>query len=206
MARRRGGGGWSGAADVWQSLVRLGVGAYWLYFASQKWPAPFGLPPHGIGWMHKLLVDSAQTNPVPGLGALLTQLVLPNWQLFATAQAVAETTVAVLLIIGLATRPAALLATPLGPAGSLGPDAQVPLRLLLVNNGLAPLLATVPLLALRLGVDRRSAVVRTALLANVAVLVFFSAIEVTYPVLEHVARVNADVLLLPEVNYGGALL
>ena len=101
---------------------------------------------------------------------------------------------------------AGLHAAPLGPAGSLGPDAQVPLRLLLVNNGLAPLLATVPLLALRLGVDRRSAVVRTALLANVAVLVFFSAIEVTYPVLEHVARVNADVLLLPEVNYGGALL
>src|SRR2546430_15970647 len=111
MARRRGGGGRSGAADVWQSLFRLGVGAYWLYFASQKWPAPFGLPPHGIGWMHKLLVDSAQTNPVPGLGALLTQLVRPNGQLFATAQAVAETTVAVLLIIGLATRPAALLAT-----------------------------------------------------------------------------------------------
>src|SRR2546429_11328 len=92
MARRRGGGGRSGAADVWQSLFRLGVGAYWLYFASQKWPAPFGLPPHGIGWMHKLLVDSAQTNPVPGLGALLTQLGLPNWQLFATAQAGAQTT------------------------------------------------------------------------------------------------------------------
>src|SRR5205085_7405857 len=98
-------GGRRRLADVWQSLFRIGVGGYWLYFASQKWPAPFGLPPHGIGWMHGLMEQSARTSPVPGLGQAMTQLALPNWQLFATAQGVGETVVGVLLVIGLATRP-----------------------------------------------------------------------------------------------------
>jgi uncharacterized membrane protein YphA (DoxX/SURF4 family) len=39
------------------------------------------------------------------------QLVAPNWELFALGQAVAETAVGVLLIVGLATRPAAIVAT-----------------------------------------------------------------------------------------------
>ncbi len=38
-------------------------------------------------------------------------MVVPNWQLFAVAQAVGETVVAVLLIIGLGTRWAAILGT-----------------------------------------------------------------------------------------------
>ena len=97
-----------GAADVWRSLFRIGIGGYWLYFAVQKWPAPLG---KGIDWVHGLLVTSAQTNPVPGLGPLLGRLVLPHWQVFVTAQTVAETAVGVLLILGLATGPAALLGT-----------------------------------------------------------------------------------------------
>jgi len=41
-------------ADVWRSLFRIGVGVYWLYFASQKWPAPLGVgPTHGIGWIDR---------------------------------------------------------------------------------------------------------------------------------------------------------
>jgi uncharacterized membrane protein YphA (DoxX/SURF4 family) len=111
MRRLQPGGGASRAAEVWRSLFRIGVGGYWLYFAAQKWPAPLGLPPHGIGWVHPLLEQSARTNPVPGLGQLLSQLVLPNWQVFATAQAAGETAVGVLLILGLATRPVALLGT-----------------------------------------------------------------------------------------------
>jgi uncharacterized membrane protein YphA (DoxX/SURF4 family) len=113
VARRRGadGGGWAAAAELWRSLFRIGMGVYWLYFAAQKWPAGIGLPPHGIEWMHGYMVQSAQTSPVPGLGQVMTRLVLPNWQLFATGQAVGETAVGVLLLIGLATRPAALLAT-----------------------------------------------------------------------------------------------
>jgi len=99
-------------ADVWHSLFRIGVGVYWLYFASQKWPAPLGVgPTHGIGWMQPLIERAAAVNPVPLLQTLLTQLVLPNWQVFAVLQATGEAVAGVLLILGIGTRPAALLAT-----------------------------------------------------------------------------------------------
>ena len=99
------------AASVWHSLFRIGLGAFWLYFAAQKWPPPvaFGST-SGIGWMHPLMEQAAKATPIPPLHDALTSLVLPNWTLFATAQAVGETAVAVLLILGLATRPAAVVA------------------------------------------------------------------------------------------------
>ena len=43
-------------------------------------------------------------------------------------------------------------------------------------------------------------------LIGLTVLLFFATIEVAYPLLEHVANVKADVLLLPELNYGMVLL
>jgi thiosulfate dehydrogenase (quinone) large subunit len=99
-------------APVWHSLFRIGVGVYWLYFASQKWPAPLGAgPTHGIDWMRPLIERAAAVNPVPFLHDLLTQLVVPNWQFFSVLQATAETAVGVLLILGIATRPAALVGT-----------------------------------------------------------------------------------------------
>jgi len=99
-------------ADVWWSLFRIGVGVYWLYFASQKWPAPLGVgPTHGIGWMHPLIVRAADVNPIPPLQYLLTHVAVPNWQVFSVLEATAETVVGVLLILGIATRPAALVAT-----------------------------------------------------------------------------------------------
>lgn len=107
MVQDRGGG----ASGLGQSLVRLGVGAYWLFFASQKWPAPYGFAPHGINWLHPLMEASARTNPLPGVQTVFSQLVLPNWQIFAIGQTVVETVVGVLLILGLATRPAALVGT-----------------------------------------------------------------------------------------------
>jgi len=110
-ASTRASAGLRGPSAWWRSLFRIGVGAYWLYFAAQKWPAPLGLAPHGIAWMHAYLTQAARTNPVPGLRDALNQVVVPNWQLFATGQAVAETLVAVLLVLGFATRPAALVAT-----------------------------------------------------------------------------------------------
>jgi uncharacterized membrane protein YphA (DoxX/SURF4 family) len=79
------------------------VGLYWLYFASQKW--------QGVEWMHPLITQSANANPIPGLHEFLVTVVAPNWLPFALAQAAGETVVAVLLILGLAGRWAGVLGT-----------------------------------------------------------------------------------------------
>ena len=87
--------------DLWRGVFRIVVGIFWLYFASQKWG--------GVGWMRPLIENAAAYNPIPGLHELLAVVVAPNWFIFAVAQAVAETVVGVLLVLGLATRRAALL-------------------------------------------------------------------------------------------------
>lgn len=86
-------------SEAWASLLRIVVGLYWLYFASQKW--------QGVGWMHSVMITMASANPVPGLHELLTSFVVPNWLPFALVESAGETAVAVLLILGLATRWAA---------------------------------------------------------------------------------------------------
>jgi uncharacterized membrane protein YphA (DoxX/SURF4 family) len=88
-------------AEVWPSLFRFTVGVYWLYFASQKWQS--------VDWVKGLLQAAGPANPIPGLHELLIQVVAPNWFFFAVAQTVGETAVAILLILGLATRWAGLL-------------------------------------------------------------------------------------------------
>src|SRR6266852_8748630 len=88
-------------AEAWPSVVRFVIGLYWLYFSSQKW--------QGVGWMKPLIESSAHDNPIPGLHEFLVTVVAPNWFAFALAQAVAEKVVAVLLILGLGTRWAAVL-------------------------------------------------------------------------------------------------
>ena len=89
--------------EMWASVFRITVGLYWLYFASQKW--------QGVGWMQSLIAGTAQANPIPGLHQFLTSIVVPNWLPFALGQAVGETVVAVLLILGIGTRWAAILGT-----------------------------------------------------------------------------------------------
>ena len=89
------------ASDGWRTIFRVAVGLYWLYFASQKW--------QGIGWMRPLIEEAARVNPIPGLHELLVTVVAPNWAFFAAAQGVAETLVAICLILGLATRKAAIV-------------------------------------------------------------------------------------------------
>jgi uncharacterized membrane protein YphA (DoxX/SURF4 family) len=87
--------------DAWTSFFRIAVGGYWLYFASQKWT--------GVEWVRPLIQKAPAVNPIPGLHELLAVLVAPNWFIFAVLQTAGETTVAVLLILGLFTRAAALL-------------------------------------------------------------------------------------------------
>jgi uncharacterized membrane protein YphA (DoxX/SURF4 family) len=88
-------------SEIWPSVVRITAGAYWVYFASQKW--------QGIGWMHGVMQAAAQANPIPGLHEFLTGVVVPNWVVFALAQTACEHIAAILLILGLATRWAGIL-------------------------------------------------------------------------------------------------
>ena len=87
-------------SEAWTSVFRIVVGLFWLYFASQKW--------QGVGWMKGLIESAGPANPIPGLHEFLIQVVAPNWFLFAVAQAVGETVVGILLVLGLATRWAAI--------------------------------------------------------------------------------------------------
>lgn len=87
--------------EAWASFFRIAIGLYWLYFASQKW--------QGVDWMRELMASTAKVNPIPGLHELLVSVVVPNWLPFALGQAVGETVVAILLILGLATRWAGIL-------------------------------------------------------------------------------------------------
>ena len=90
-------------AEIWPSLFRIFVGLYWLYFASTKW--------QGVGWVKGVIQSAGAANPIPGLHEILIQIVAPNWFLFAVLQTIGETVVAVFLILGLATRWAAVLGT-----------------------------------------------------------------------------------------------
>jgi uncharacterized membrane protein YphA (DoxX/SURF4 family) len=83
-------------SEAWTSVFRIVVGLFWLYFASQKW--------QGVGWMKGLIESAGPANPIPGLHEFLIQVVAPNWFVFAVAQAVGETVVGILLVLGLATR------------------------------------------------------------------------------------------------------
>ncbi len=86
---------------AWPSIFRAIVGLYWLYFASAKW--------NGVEWMRSLMQSAGNANPIPGLRDILINVVAPNWFFFAICQTVAETLVAVLLLLGLGTRWAAIL-------------------------------------------------------------------------------------------------
>jgi uncharacterized membrane protein YphA (DoxX/SURF4 family) len=86
---------------AWPSFVRVTVGLYWLYFASTKWQS--------VDWVKGLIQSAGPANPLPGLHQFLIQVVAPNWFLFAVAQTIGETVVAILLVVGLSTRWAAVL-------------------------------------------------------------------------------------------------
>ena len=82
--------------ETWASIFRIFVGIFWLYFASTKWQS--------VEWTRGLIQSAAADNPIPGLKEFLTNVVAPNWFVFSVAQTIGETVVAILLILGLATR------------------------------------------------------------------------------------------------------
>ena len=57
-------------ADFLESVCRVGVGWYWLFFASQKWG--------GVAWVHPVMVSAGLKNPVPGVHEFLVQVVTPG--------------------------------------------------------------------------------------------------------------------------------
>src|SRR5258706_6165105 len=85
---------------AWMPLLGWLVFFLWLYFASTKWA--------GVEWVKGLMQSAGPANPIPGLRELLINVVSPNWYFFAIAQTVGETVVGVLLVLGLATRWAAI--------------------------------------------------------------------------------------------------
>jgi uncharacterized membrane protein YphA (DoxX/SURF4 family) len=92
-------------SEWWASALRVATGAYWLYFAAQKWP------PRGVDWMQSLIQANPKHEPIPGVQQLLQYLVAPNWHFFAVLQGGAETVVGLLLVLGVATRLAAIAGT-----------------------------------------------------------------------------------------------
>jgi len=82
--------------ETWASIFRIFVGIFWLYFASTKWQS--------VEWTRGLIQSAAADNPIPGLKEFLANVVAPNWFVFSVAQTIGETVVAILLILGLATR------------------------------------------------------------------------------------------------------
>lgn len=86
--------------EAFASLFRVVVGLFWLYFASTKW--------QGVGWTRSLIQSAGPANPIPGLHEFLIQVVAPNWFVFSVAQTIGETVIGLLLVLGLATRWAAV--------------------------------------------------------------------------------------------------
>lgn len=84
------------------------------------------------------------------------------------------------------------------PAGN--PSAAIHI----VDNFFGP--AMTALLLIALWGAARPSTLADALVANILIVCFFIAIEGAYAILERIAHVDADVLLLPEVNYGAWLL
>jgi uncharacterized membrane protein YphA (DoxX/SURF4 family) len=83
-------------SNAWASAFRIFVGLFWLYFASTKWQS--------VEWTRGLIQSAGAANPIPGLKDFLTQVVAPNWFAFSIAQTIGETVIAILLVLGLATR------------------------------------------------------------------------------------------------------
>ena len=84
---------------LWQFSLRVAVGAYWLFFSSQRW--------FDVSWARDLLTVAAEQNYLPVYGDALRILVVPNWLFAAIAVTVVESTIGILLLLGILTKIAA---------------------------------------------------------------------------------------------------
>ncbi|HEY2597735.1 MAG TPA: hypothetical protein VGJ79_04580 [Candidatus Dormibacteraeota bacterium] len=86
------------------------------------------------------------------------------------------------------------------PSLHVQPDQPIGLFRQLLVNFLGPILAAIPFAALLCSV--KEPVARIALIANVAILVFYAVIEAGDLLLESLADFDATILTTPEFNYG----
>jgi len=78
---------------VWQLALRLSIGFYWLYFASQRWLS--------VEWVEGLLKTAAEGNYVPLYGDILRAAVELEWRSLAWTITIAETIVGLMIILGI---------------------------------------------------------------------------------------------------------
>ncbi|MEM1943747.1 MAG: DoxX family membrane protein [Candidatus Caldarchaeum sp.] len=88
----------SALTNLWSLLLRLAVGGFWLFFASQRWL--------DRAWVKPLLETAAEGNYLPFYGNLLRQAA-QSWETVALAATVAETIVGVMILLGFFPRAAA---------------------------------------------------------------------------------------------------
>jgi hypothetical protein len=86
------------------------------------------------------------------------------------------------------------------PSIHVQPDQPIGLVRQLLVNFLGPILAAIPLAVLLSYV--RDPVARLALIANVAILLFYAVIEAGDLLLESLVNFDAPILTTPEFNYG----
>ncbi len=85
----------SRTADVWAFVLRISVGGFWLYFASQRW--------FDISWVRELFTTAAYNNYTPLYGDLLRGLV-DSWLIIAYGVTAAETVIGLMLVLGIYPR------------------------------------------------------------------------------------------------------
>ncbi|MBI4257344.1 MAG: DoxX family membrane protein [Thaumarchaeota archaeon] len=86
---------------MWQLMLRIIVGGYWLFFSSQRWFDRSGV--------QVLVNTAAQGNYVPFYGDVLRIFVSPNLEATAIAITVLETTVGLMIILGVFIKIAGLI-------------------------------------------------------------------------------------------------
>jgi len=90
---------------VWQVVVRMVVGTYWLYFSLMKW--------FDRSWVSDLLSSAANGNYVPGYSYLL-KFAASNSGSIAIFVTILETVIGSMILLGILTRVGAALGTALG--------------------------------------------------------------------------------------------
>ncbi len=91
---------------AWQLALRLSIGIYWLYFASQRWI--------DVSWVEWLLKTAADGNYVPIYGDILRMTVAWDWENLARIVTIAETAVGLMIILGILVKIAGAIGALIG--------------------------------------------------------------------------------------------